>query len=91
MVLVAEGVGVLLLQGVVGFLQKEEVVALQEGVLEQQEQAEQVVQAVILVEVVQLVQLVQEGEVVLVLAQEGVLVVLVCQEGLVVVLQESLA
>ena len=40
MVLVAEGVGVLHLQGVVGFLhQKEEVVALQEeGVLEQQEQ-----------------------------------------------------
>ena len=39
-VLVAEGVGVLHLQGVVGFLhQKEEVVALQEeGVLEQQEQ-----------------------------------------------------
>ena len=88
MVLVAEGVGVLLLQGVVGFLQKVEVVALQEGVLGQQEQ---VVQAVVLVEVVQLVQLVQEGEVVLVPAQEGVLVVLVCQEGLVVVLQESLA
>ena len=40
MVLVAAGVGVLHLQGVVGFLhQKEEVVALQEeGVLEQQEQ-----------------------------------------------------
>ena len=39
-VLVGEGVGVLHLQGVVGFLhQKEEVVALQEeGVLEQQEQ-----------------------------------------------------
>ena len=47
-VLVAEGVGVLLLQGVVGFLQKVEVVALQEGVLEQQGQTEQVAQTVVL-------------------------------------------
>ena len=85
MVLVAEGVGVLLLQGVVGFLQMEEVAALQEGVLEQQEQAEQPAQMAVLGEVVQL--LVQEGEVVLlgVLAgQEGVL-------DLVLVLQERLA
>ena len=49
-VLVAAEVGVLHLQGVVGFLhQKEEVVALQkEGVLEQQEQAEQLAQTVVL-------------------------------------------
>ena len=49
MVLVAAGVGVLHLQGVVGFLhKKEEVVALQKAVLEQQEQVEQPAQAVVL-------------------------------------------
>ena len=49
-VLVAEGVGVLRLQGVVGFLQGEELVALQEEVLVQQEQAEQPAQMELQVE-----------------------------------------
>ena len=86
MVLVAAGEGVLHLQGVVGFLQKEEVVALQEAVLEQQGQAEQPAQAVVLGVGVLMV---QEGAVVLALGVLAVLEVLALrEEELVLVLQE---
>ena len=82
-VLVVVVVEVLHLQGVVGFLhQKEEVVDLQEGVLEQ---AEQPVQAVVLGVGVLMV---QEGEVVQVLGVLALVVLAVREEELVLVLRE---
>ena len=83
MVLVVVVVEVLHLQEVVGFLhQKEEVVDLQEGVLEQ---AEQPVQAVVLGVGVLMV---QEGEVVQVLGVLALVVLAVREEELVLVLRE---
>ena len=80
--------GVLHLQGVVDFLQGEELVALQEEVLveQEQEQADQPAQMAVLAEVVHLPQ-VQEEQVV----QVGLLVVQEGGQDLHLLLQESLA